>query len=61
MFDKEIFEDLLCRISDDFSLHDIACQLEFRAAVRQGLSELDSGYSISIEEVQKELPSWIIK
>jgi predicted transcriptional regulator len=35
--------------------------LEFIAAVRQGLSELDNGDSVPIEEVEKELPSWIIK
>jgi predicted transcriptional regulator len=35
--------------------------LEFVAAVRQGLSELDNGDSVSIKEVEKELPSWIIK
>ena len=49
------------RSSDDDSLHDIAHQLKFIAAVRQGLSELDNGDSVSIDEVEKQLPSWIIK
>ena len=61
MTDKEIVRDLLRRIPDDASLKDIARQLEFIAAVRQGVSELDSGDSVSIEEVENELPSWIIK
>ena len=61
MTNKEIVQDLLRRIPDDASLQDIARELEFVAAVRQGLSELDNADSVSIEEVEKELPSWIIK
>ena len=61
MTNKEIVQDLLRRLPDDASLHDIARELEFVATVRQGLSELDNGDSIAIEEVEKELPSWIIK
>jgi len=61
MTNKEIVQDLLRRIPDDASLQDIARELEFIAAVREGLSELDKGDSVSIEEVEQELPSWIIK
>jgi predicted transcriptional regulator len=61
MTDKEIVQDLLRRVPDDASLQDIAQELEFIAAVRQGLAELDSGDSIPIEEIEHELPSWIIK
>ena len=61
MTNKEIVQDLLRRIPDNASLHDIARELEFIAAVREGLSELDRGESVSIEEVEQELPSWIIK
>ncbi|HEY0765615.1 MAG TPA: hypothetical protein VGD61_24765 [Pyrinomonadaceae bacterium] len=61
MTNKEIVQDLLRRIPDDTSLQDIARELEFIAAIRQGLSELDNGESVPIEEVEKELPSWIIK
>ena len=41
---------MLRRIQDDASLQDIAQELEFIAAVRPGLSELDNGDSVSIEE-----------
>ena len=61
MSNREIVEDLLQRIPENASLHDIAQQIEFIAAVRQGLDELDSGESIPIEEVERELPSWIIR
>lgn len=61
MTNKEIVQDLLRRIPDDTSLQEIARELEFIAAIRQGLSELDNGDCVPIEEVEKELPSWIIK
>jgi predicted transcriptional regulator len=61
MTNKQIVEDLLQRIPEEASLHDIARQIEFIAAVRQGLAELDRGERIPIEEVERELPSWIIK
>jgi predicted transcriptional regulator len=61
MTSKEIVEDLLQRIPDGASLHDIAREIEFIAAVRQGLEELDRGESIPLEDVERELPSWIIK
>lgn len=61
MTNKEIVQDLLRRIPDDASLQDIARQIEFVAAIRQGLSELDNGDSIPIEEIEKQLPSWIMK
>ena len=61
MTNKQIVEDLLGRIPEGASLHDIAQEIEFIAAVRQGLDKLDRGESIPIEEVERELPSWIIK
>ena len=60
MTNKEI-QDLPPRIPDDDSLQDIAHELEFIVAVRQGLSELDNGDSIPIEEIEQELSSWIIR
>jgi predicted transcriptional regulator len=61
MTSKEIVEDLLQRIPEGASLHDIAREIEFIAAVRQGLDELDRGESIPLEDVERELPTWIIK
>ncbi len=61
MSNKQIVEDLLQRIPEGASLHDIAREIEFVAAVRQGLDELDRGEQIPIEEVERELPSWVIK
>jgi predicted transcriptional regulator len=61
MTNKEIVQDLLRRIPDDASLQDIARELEFIAAVRQGLSELDNGDSIPIDEVEKKVSCWVMK
>jgi predicted transcriptional regulator len=58
---KQIVEDLLQRIPDDASLSDIAREIEFVDAVRRGLAELDRGERIPIEDVERELPSWVIK
>jgi hypothetical protein len=61
MTNKHIVEDLLQRIPEGTSLHDIAREIEFIAAVRQGLDELDRDQSVPIDDVERELPSWIIE
>jgi predicted transcriptional regulator len=61
MSNKQIVADLLQRLPEDASLHAIAQEIEFVAAVRQGIEELDRGERIPIDEVERELPSWIIK
>jgi hypothetical protein len=57
MTNKEIVQDLLRRIPDDASLQDIARELEFIAAVRQGVAELDNGDSVSrLKKLSKNFP-----
>ena len=58
---KEIVQDLLKKLPEDVSLHDVAREIEFVAAVRQGLAEIDRGERIPIEEIEGELPSWVIR
>ena len=58
---KEIVQDLLKRLPEDVSLQDIARAIEFVAAVRQGVAEIDDGGRIPIEEIERELPSWLIR
>jgi predicted transcriptional regulator len=53
MSKKQSVKDSLERTPDE--------QAEFIAAIRQGLDELDHGERIAIEEVEHELPSWIIR
>jgi len=45
-------EDLPDRIQDQ--------EIEFIAAIRQGLTELDRGEGIPTGDIECELPSWII-
>ena len=61
MTSKQIVEDLLQRVPDNASLQDIAREIEFIPAVQQGAAELDHGERIPIEEIERELPSWIIR
>ncbi len=61
MSSKEIVADLIQRLPDGISLNDIAREIDFVAAVRQGIDELDRGENIPIEAVERELPSWIIR
>jgi predicted transcriptional regulator len=61
MSNRQIVRDLLERIPENTSLHDIACEVEFVAAIRQGMEELDRGERVPIQEVEREMPSWITK
>lgn len=61
MSTKQIVEDLLRKLPDDATLHDVAREIEFVAGVRQGLAELDRGERIPLDEIERELPSWIIR
>jgi predicted transcriptional regulator len=61
MSTKQIVQDLLQKLPDDVSLHQVAQEIEFVAAVRQGLAEIDRGERIPIDDIERELPSWVIK
>ena len=58
---KQVVQDLLQRLPENVSPHDVAQEIEFVSAVRQGLSEIEQGARIPIEDVERELPSWVIK
>ena len=61
MSTKQIVQDLLLKMPEDISLHDVAREIEFVAGVRQGLAEIERGERIPIEDIERELPSWVIK
>jgi len=61
MSTRQIVHDLLERLPENASLHDVAREIEFVAAVHEGLAELDQGQFIPIEDVERDLPSWVIK
>jgi predicted transcriptional regulator len=61
MSNKQIVTDLMTRLPDDASLTDIAREIEFIAGVREGFAQLDRGEGKTLDEVEKQLPSWISK
>lgn len=58
---KQIVQDLLQKLPEDMSLHDVAQEIEFVAAIRQGIAEIERNELIPIEEIERELPSWVIR
>jgi len=61
MSNKEIVMDLIGRLPEDATLLEIAKEIEFVAGVREGFAQLDRGEGVPLEEVEKQLRSWITK
>jgi predicted transcriptional regulator len=61
MSTKQIVHDLLQKLPENVSLHEVAREIEFVAAVREGLAEVERGERIPVEEIEAELPSWVIR
>lgn len=61
MSTEEVVQDLLQKLPENVSLHEVAREIEFTGAVRQGMEEIERGERIPIEEIERELSSWVIK
>ncbi len=61
MSNREIAIDLIQKLPEDASLHDIAREIEFIAGVREGFDQLERGEGLPAEEVRKMIPSWIVR
>jgi predicted transcriptional regulator len=61
MSNKEIVIDLIHRLPDEATLMEIAREIEFVAGVREGFAQLDRGEGVPLDDVKKQLPSWITK
>ena len=61
MSTKEIVQDLLQRLPENVTLRDVAQRLEFISAVREGEADADKGNVVPLEEIEREVASWIIK
>ncbi|MBX9742803.1 MAG: hypothetical protein K2W99_04615 [Chthoniobacterales bacterium] len=46
---------------EDNSVDAAAYEMEFIAAVKEGLAELDRGEFVTFEEIKKEFSSWVTK
>ena len=59
MTEKAIVLETICVLPDDCSLEEIAERIEFMAAVKKGLDQLDRGEGIPHAEVKRQLASWL--
>ena len=59
MTEKAIVLETICVLPDDCSLEEIAERIEFMAAVKKGLDQLDRGEGIPHDEVKRQLASWL--
>ena len=59
MSTHEAVQTILKQLPPDVSLHEVAREIEFIAGVREGLAELDRGEGIPIDEVRRELRTWV--
>jgi predicted transcriptional regulator len=61
MSDKQLVLDSIARLPDDASLDVIAERVEFLAAVRKGLDQIERGQTIPHDEVKRQLATWLSK
>jgi len=57
---KELALDVIKRLPEDASMHDLTEEL-YAAAVREGLDELERGDGIAHDEVKRQFDSWFTK
>ncbi|XWK89984.1 MAG: hypothetical protein U7127_08030 [Phormidium sp.] len=58
MSDKETVLELVKRLPATVSLREILREIEFIAAVKEGLEEIDRGEGISVESVEEMMATW---
>ena len=56
---KEIVLDVISELPDEVSLEQIAEKIEFLAAIKKGMDQLDGGEGIPHEEVKRQLATWL--
>jgi predicted transcriptional regulator len=59
MTSKEIALKTIERLPEDASWEDIQERINFIAAIRKGLRELDEGKGISHDKVRQEFTEWL--
>jgi hypothetical protein len=61
MSNREMVIDLVKRLPKDATLHEIAREIEFIAAVREGFESFEREGGITPKEAKKKLASWVSK
>ena len=59
MTEKQLALETINAMPDDCSLEAIAERIEFIAAVKKGILQLDRGEGIPHDEVKRQLASWL--
>ena len=59
MSEKQLALDSIERLPEDASLDVIAERMEFLAAIRKGLDQIERGETIPHEEVKRQLAAWL--
>ena len=59
MSTREAVQSILEKLPAGVSLHEVAREIEFIAAVRDGLAELDRGEGIPVDQVRREIREWV--
>jgi predicted transcriptional regulator len=55
MTDKALVIEAVQKLPDDSTLRDIRREIEFMAAVREGLEQIQRGEVVTLDEVEKKL------
>jgi predicted transcriptional regulator len=61
MSDKQLALDSIGRLPEDASLDTIAERMEFLAAIRKGLDQIERGQTVPHDEVKRQLATWLSK
>lgn len=61
MSDKQAALEAIRKLPDEASFREIREEIEFLAAVREGELQADQGKVIPLEQVEKNLQSWLSK
>ncbi|MBI5768468.1 MAG: hypothetical protein HZA93_11780 [Verrucomicrobia bacterium] len=59
MSTREAVQTILQSLPPDVSLREVAREIEFIAGVRDGLAELDRGEGIPVDDIRRELRTWV--
>lgn len=59
MSNRDIAIDLIQKLPENASLHEIAREIGFIAGVREGFEQMERGEGTPVEDVRKMIPSWI--
>ncbi|BCL36160.1 hypothetical protein [Nostoc sp. MS1] len=61
MSDRDTVLELVKRLPANVTLREILREIEFIAAVKEGLAEIDQGKGVSLESVEQMIEGWITK